>query len=563
LNQTPSSPDTAGIRLPGIRLSDRLLQRVRRFVAARPYFTASVVAHGLLALLLLDVAGLGTRQEARVAAADASRAARRVEATRSRDLLHRVDRMQSIREALDPGAPPLPPGTGDGSPAALAARAQALADAIDAADRALRAQDLARLAQIPLAEARRRVDADDAAHRLPPPPETAQEKIARLEGHARDVAEARRARLDAQREGVRVTSASARAQPRRIHAADKAPAPAGPASGSTGQTRVADGIPRSRSEQLLSMVRLGGPQGRVGVVGTEAGLSVNREHVKGLAGGRNATEQDFGRDSDKPGRRRAGALEGQSEAAGRNGGIGDHGSGAAPQGEQAQARTGPADVRGLAAVRVPGSSLDLTGYAEDGHHEFVRVASPPRADLATLHTAAGRVFGPGGTYAERVYLDTWYVIGPFAGKGDESLQAGYPPEDDVDLDAAYPGPEGRTLTWQFTSRGFYPFIPPDRRDDSVYYAYTELRLDEDRDVWLSIAADDDSMMWLDERLVWVGAPGDKPWYHPPYYLRDELVGSLALVEGQRRVHLDAGVHRLLFKLYNKDDRTFFSVVLSR
>ena len=52
------------------------------------------------------------------------------------------------------------------------------------------------------------------------------------------------------------------------------------------------------------------------------------------------------------------------------------------------------------------------------------------------------------------------------------------------------------------------------------------------------------------------------WYHPPYYLRDELVGSLSLTEGQRRVHLTAGVHRLLFKLYNNTDRTFFSVVLS-
>ena len=106
-------------------------------------------------------------------------------------------------------------------------------------------------------------------------------------------------------------------------------------------------------------------------------------------------------------------------------------------------------------------------------------------------------------------------------------------------------------------------VPPDRRADSVYYAYTELRLDEDRDVWIAIAADDDSKMWLDERLVWISSPGDKPWYHPPYYLRDELVGSLALTEGQRRVHLSAGVHRLLFKLYNKDDRTFFSVVLSK
>ena len=114
-------------------------------------------------------------------------------------------------------------------------------------------------------------------------------------------------------------------------------------------------------------------------------------------------------------------------------------------------------------MRIPGSSLDLTGRAEDAQHTFVRYASPPAVDLATLRTAAGRVFGAGGTYAERVYLDTWYLIGPFAGKGDESQQAGYPPEDDVDLDAAYPCPDGRTLTWQFTSRGFYPFVPPDRR----------------------------------------------------------------------------------------------------
>ncbi len=358
-----------------------------------------------------------------------------------------------------------------------------------------------------------------------------------------------------------MTSAPAPA-PARAHRTvepDKALAHTEPASGSTGQTHVADGIPRSRSEQFMSIVRLGGPQGRVGVVGTEAGLSVNREHAKGLAGGRNATEDDFGRDSDKTSRRRAVVLEGQGEKSGRNGDIGDHGSGSAKQGGQLDA---PA-AQGLAAVRIPGSSLDLTGNAEDGRHELVRYASPPTVDVATLHTAAGRVFGAGGTYAERVYLDTWYVIGPFAGKGDESMQAAYPPEDDVDLDAAYPGPEGRTLTWRFTSRGFYPFIPPDRRDDAVWYAYTELRVDEDADVWLSIAADDDSMMWLDERLVWVSAPGDKPWYHPPYYLRDELVGSLSLTEGQRRVHLGAGVHRLLFKLYNKEDRTFFSVVLSK
>ena len=495
-----------------------------------------------------------------MAAAEAAKTAQRIAQTQARDLQHRVARMEAIRAELDPAAKPLPPGHGDASPASLAERAQALSDAIDAADREERAADLARLALIPIDEARRKLAAEAAAQAPPPSPETAEQKIARLERRARDIAESRRARLDAQREGLRVTGAHAKAH--RIYAPDKALAHTGSAAGSTGQTHVADGIPRSMPQQFKAMVRLGGPQGRVGVEGTQAGLSVNREHVKGIAGGRNATEDDFGRDSDKASRRRTVVLEGQSEKSGTNGDIGDHGSGA-KQGGRLGAPAPPDAAPGLAAVRTPGASLDLTGNADDGKHELVRVASPPAVDVATLHTAAGRVFGPGGTYAERVYLDTWYVIGPFAGKGDESMAHGYPPEDDVDLDAVYPGPEGRTLTWQFTSRGFYPFIPPDRRDDAVYYAYTELRVDEDRDVWLSIAADDDSMMWLDERLVWVGSPGDKPWYHPPYYLRDELVGSLALTEGQRRVHLAAGVHRLLFKLYNKEDRTFFSVVLSK
>jgi hypothetical protein len=562
LTPSLSSPEIIAVRVPGIRLSDRLLQRGRRFVAGRPYFSGSVVVHGLLALLLLNLSGLGTRQDARVAAADARKAAQRVEATQARDLQHRVDRMQAIREELDPGAQPLPPGhgSGDASPDALAARAQALAEAIDALDRAQRAQDLARLAGIPLAEARRKVDVDDAAHRLPPPPETAAQKIARLERHARDLAEARRARLDAQREGIRVTRAHARAH--RLHEPDAALAHTAPASRSTGQAHVADGIPRSMSEQFRSMVRLGGPQGRVGVVGTQAGRSVNREHVKGLAGGRDARAEDFGRDTDIAGRRGQGVLEGQRETSGQGGGIGDHGAGSSKQGS-ASAPDDDANARGRAAVRIPGSSLDLTGQAEDTQHTFVRYASPPAVDTATLHTAAGRVLGAGGTHAERVYLDTWYLIGPFAGKGEESLQAGYPPDDDVDLDAAYPGPEGRTLTWQFTSRGFYPFVPSDRRMDAVYYAYTEIRIDADRDVWFSLAADEDSMMWLDERLVWVSSPGDKPWYHPPYYARDELVGSLSLTEGRRRVHLTAGVHRLLFKLCNADGRPFFSVVLSK
>ena len=79
----------------------------------------------------------------------------------------------------------------------------------------------------------------------------------------------------------------------------------------------------------------------------------------------------------------------------------------------------------------------------------------------------GRVFGPDGIFATRVYLDSWYVIGPFAGRGAHSMETAYPPEGDIDLDGVYPGMEGRVLAWRYASRGFYPFVPPDRACSSA------------------------------------------------------------------------------------------------
>jgi len=221
-----------------------------------------------------------------------------------------------------------------------------------------------------------------------------------------------------------------------------------------------------------------------------------------------------------------------------------------------------------APVTIAGSSVDLTGRGlhaaggAGGSHDLVRFLRPPAIDAATLRTGAGRSFGPGGAFATRVYLDSWYVIGPFPGDAANPMATVFPPEEGVDLDGAYRGLGGRLLTWRFASRGFYPFVMPDRSDHAVYYAYTEIRLDRARDLWLSIASDDDSMLWIDGRLAWTSEPGDKPWYRPPFYLRDEQVASLALAEGHRRVHLERGRHALLVKVFNDVDRCFFSVVVA-
>lgn len=101
-----------------------------------------------------------------------------------------------------------------------------------------------------------------------------------------------------------------------------------------------------------------------------------------------------------------------------------------------------------------------------------------------MRTGAGRSFGTGGAYANRVYLDSWYVIGPFDGAG---------PEDQVDLDAVYRGQDGRSLTRLCASRGFYHYIPPERAEQAACYAHTERHLEEAQDLWLTMAGHDSAL----------------------------------------------------------------------
>jgi hypothetical protein len=209
-----------------------------------------------------------------------------------------------------------------------------------------------------------------------------------------------------------------------------------------------------------------------------------------------------------------------------------------------------------------GSSLDMSSSAFSDQRGYGSYLAAPPVDAARMRAGSGRRLGAGGPHANRIHLDTWYVIGPFEGQGANSIAAVYPPERGVDLDAAYYGKNDQPVRWTWQQDARYPSIPLPRAEHAVYYAYTEVEVDEDADLWVSIGADDDSKMWFNDKLVWISGDGDKPWYRQPFMRLTDDIAARNLSEGQRKLHFHKGRNTILFKLYNGTNLMFFSVVLS-
>ena len=210
-----------------------------------------------------------------------------------------------------------------------------------------------------------------------------------------------------------------------------------------------------------------------------------------------------------------------------------------------------------------GSSLDMSSEGFSDQRSYGAFLAPPPVDAGAMRVGAGRKLGAGGPYANRIFLDTWYVIGPFAAHGRGSIDDVHPPERGVDLDAVYYGKNDTPVRWNWQQEASYPFVPRPRAENAVYYAYTEVEVERDTDLWMAIGADDDSKLWFNDRLVWIsGADDDKPWYRMPFYSMDTELATRNLTEGQRKLHFHKGRNTILLKLYNGMNLMFFSVVLS-
>lgn len=158
-----------------------------------------------------------------------------------------------------------------------------------------------------------------------------------------------------------------------------------------------------------------------------------------------------------------------------------------------------------------------------------------------------RKLAASGEKAEWVVLNAWYFIGPFPNPGRANIHTRFPPEISIDLDALYIGDSNRVLQWQHIQFDHLPIIPPDFTDYAIYYAYTEVYSEHAQDLWLAIGSDDQSKLWVNDMLVWQSTDHERVW---------------SLAQGHRKVHLQQGHNKFLFRLENGIERAAFSVTLA-
>jgi hypothetical protein len=430
-----------------------------RLVGRRPYLALSVAAHAALLALLYY---FGTyqitlrEQEAEVASS--------LRATNEASSAKRLQDLQTIKQLLEKSAgraeaEPAPRAdTPPQTPAEMLDEARELSTAIEALDKEIQAEELAKLtgaepppAEPPQAEAGKK-EAGSAAAQSPATEESAASEIAALEAKARSTLARRQQQLESKANGVRVESGNA----------------------GTGSPGAGGKIPDSAVRDIATFI--GG----------------------GETGGPTVQSRNY---------------------AGRHGDFFDHGA-----------------------------------------------SHIPPVDRAAMVGGQGRMLGAGGEYANRVYLNSWYIIGPFPGRHEGGLfdNPAYPPEKAVLLDAVYYGKDKRLLKWRYFTSSSYPLVPPDAVEDAVYYGYTEVVVDQASDLTAWIGADDDVQIYLNDHLVWKGGNvGKQIYFNQIFNSGDPHLADYNRTEGKRVLHFNKGRNKLFFKLSNGPNSAFLSMVLTR
>lgn len=216
-----------------------------------------------------------------------------------------------------------------------------------------------------------------------------------------------------------------------------------------------------------------------------------------------------------------------------------------------------------------GAVIDMTGFGGPGESANMRsdnsgeggemLASNATSQLHLNQEKILSVAMPGRRFTEQsnrrgwLYLDTWYVIGPWENHSKIDFSVTHPPENGVDFDAVYydgkfanePNHPDRLLKWEFYQSDQVRNQPPRVYAASTYYAYTDVWFDQARDMLIAIASDDAASVWLNGEIIW----------------QDNGQSAWQLGEGYRRVHFRKGFNDVLVRIENGPSSCVWSVVL--
>jgi hypothetical protein len=171
-------------------------------------------------------------------------------------------------------------------------------------------------------------------------------------------------------------------------------------------------------------------------------------------------------------------------------------------------------------------------------------------DMVKAQALPGRRFSKNSDRKGWLYVNTWYMIGPWENHGRDDFAFVHPPEIAVDFDAVYT--DGQTgegtvetdshpirmygdkvwldgkLRWKFMQSESMHNTMPVTTGHSTYYAYTELYFDEAAEMRVAIGTDDSGKLWINGKTVWQDT--GTSWYHI-----DEHIAPFRFQQGWNRV----------------------------
>lgn len=170
--------------------------------------------------------------------------------------------------------------------------------------------------------------------------------------------------------------------------------------------------------------------------------------------------------------------------------------------------------------------------------------------MVSAQALPGRRFSRASARRGWLYVNTWYMIGPWDSYGRNDYSITHPPEQGIDLDAVYHGGRtgpateetdahplhvsGRevmldgTLRWKFMQSESMHNTVPATADDTTCYAFTELYFDEPVMMVVAIGTDDSGKLWINGREIWQDE--GYSWYHI-----DEHIEAFPFQQGWNRV----------------------------